>query len=74
MCHAGGEQAERGQLLVPFGQSLAFHQFDAQRHDHVPVNHRRQRDAKQEQQAEQAQNRPAELNERLMRMSQKLGS
>src|SRR5439155_18658721 len=49
MGDAGGKHAERGQFLVTLHQGLAFHQLDAQRSDHVPVNHGGERHAKYEQ-------------------------
>ena len=72
MGHAGREQPQGGQLLVALHQGLAFHQFDAQRSDHVPVNHAGQRHAEHEQQTQRAEHQPAELRERLIRVREHL--
>ena len=70
--HAGGEQPQGGQLLVALHQGLAFHQFDAQRRDHVPVNHAGQRHAEHKQQPQRTEHQPAELRERLICVCEQL--
>jgi len=65
-------RAAREAALVALHQGLALHQFDAQRSDHVPVNHAGQRHAEHEQQTQRAEHQPAELRERLIRVREHL--
>ena len=48
-------RAEGGEFLAALGEGFAFHQFDAQRCDHVPINHDRKGDAAKKHQAQQAE-------------------
>ena len=73
MRHAGGEHAQRRQFLLALNDRVAFDQLHAQRHDHFPIDHDRERRHEDEQKKESAEDELAQNRERPLRIGEEPG-